>query len=114
MFKDRDGDMAHPGSSAGTAALSRARIVLGSPKLVPFAHVAERYEQWRQRASVALSGIDFAPDLASEIGSRRWLRGVATMLGLTGLALMAWPGFTPLRAAPAMRIDRSVRDDGRA
>jgi murein DD-endopeptidase MepM/ murein hydrolase activator NlpD len=119
LFKDRDSDSAYRGSLAGAAGLSRAQIVAErvTPepvRLLSFANFADRYEQWRQRASLALSGVDFAPDLSSEIGSRRWLRGVATMTGLTALALAAWPGFAPLKAAPAMRIDQSVRDEFRS
>ena len=116
MFKDRDSDIVHHGAHAGAAALSHAQILTESSpiRLVRFANFGERYEQWRQRASIALSGIDFAPDLASEIGSRRWLRGVATMVGLTALALTGWPDFAPLRAAPIMRIDNSARDEFRS
>ena len=114
MFKDRDNDIAHPGSPAGAAALSHSQILPEAIRLSRFANFAERYEQWRQRASVALSGIDLAPDLASEIGSRRWLRGVATMTGLTALALTAWPGFAPLRAASAMHLDDGARDEFRS
>ena len=116
MFKDRDGDIVHYGVPGGAAALSHAQILADSApiRLVRFANFGERYEQWRQRASIALSGIDFAPDLASEIGSRRWLRGLATMVGLTALALTGWPDFAPLRAAPIMRIDDGARDEFRS
>ena len=77
MFKDRDSELSHPGAHGGAAALSQAQI-LRAP--IPHARsrlasLTERYEQWRQRASIALSEIEFAPDLAREVGSRRWLRG---------------------------------------
>nr|WP_243415067.1 M23 family metallopeptidase [Altererythrobacter segetis] len=116
MFKDRASDVSHHGAHGGAAALSHAQI-LGDPlpgKTFRFAALAERYEQWRQRASMALSEVEFAPDLAREIGSRRWLRGAATMVGLTALALAGWPDFAPLRAAPAMRIDEAARDEFRS
>lgn len=115
MFKDRDSDAWHTGAH-GAAALSHAQI-LGEPlkaHLARLAPLAQRYEQWRQRASIALSEIEFAPDLAREIGSRRWLRGVATMLGLTALALAGWPDFAPLQAAPTMRLDSGARDEFRS
>jgi murein DD-endopeptidase MepM/ murein hydrolase activator NlpD len=116
LFKDRDGEAQHHGAHGAAVALSRAQI-LGEPapeRLVRFASLAERYEQWRQHASTALSGIDFAPDLARDIGSRRWLRGVATLVGLAALAMTGWPDFAPLEAAPAMRLDDSARDEFRS
>jgi murein DD-endopeptidase MepM/ murein hydrolase activator NlpD len=114
LFKDRASEASHFGAPGSAAALSHAQI-LGDPvRLVRFASFAERYEQWRQRASIALSGIEFAPDLAREIGSGRWLRGVATMVGLTALALAGWPDFAPLKAASTIRIDNSVRDEFRS
>lgn len=69
---------------------------------------------WRERVSEKLSGVEFAPDLAKDIGSRRWLRGVATLVCLTAVAVAAWPGFSPVEAAPAMRIDDHVRDEFRS
>jgi murein DD-endopeptidase MepM/ murein hydrolase activator NlpD len=113
LFKDRDSEMAHPGAHAGAAALSYAQI-LGESLPLRWADFAQRYEQWRQHASIALSRIDLAPDLSSDLGSRRWLRGAATLVGLAALAFTAWPGFTPLRAAPAMRLDDSARDEFRS
>ncbi len=47
-----------------------------------------------------LAAFDFAPDLASDIGSRRWFRGVATFLALAAAAASLWPGFAPVSAAP--------------
>jgi murein DD-endopeptidase MepM/ murein hydrolase activator NlpD len=116
LFKDRDSDIALHTAHAGAAALSHSQI-LHAPithRLPRFASFADRYEQWRQHASIALSGIDFAPDLASEIGSRRWIRGLATLVGLAALALTGWPDLAPLRAAPAMRLDDSARDEFRS
>ncbi len=57
--------------------------------------------------------IDWAPDLAEEIGSRRWVRGFATFVALTITALALWPNFE-LQAAPSMRADESVRDEYRS
>ncbi len=79
-----------------------------------FAGFADRYHEWREHASLWLSGIDLAPDLARDIGSRRWLRGVATLLGLSALALAGFPGFSEVEAAPAMAIDADVRDEFRS
>jgi murein DD-endopeptidase MepM/ murein hydrolase activator NlpD len=116
LFKDRDSDIAHHGAHGGAAALSHAQILgaVAPVRLRRFDSFAERYEQWRQRASIALADIDFAPDLATGIGSRRWLRGVATFVGLSALALAGWPDFAPLRAAPAMNLDEGARDEFRS
>src|SRR5690606_1469654 len=70
--------------------------------------------QWRQQASLRLASLDLVPDLAQDIGSRRWLRGAGTLPGRTGLALAGWPGFAPLEAAPVMTIDNSLRDEFRS
>jgi murein DD-endopeptidase MepM/ murein hydrolase activator NlpD len=64
--------------------------------------LGERYDEWRLSASRWLAGIDLAPDLAEDIGSRRWLRGFGTMVGLGAVALAFWPDLTPLEARPAM------------
>jgi hypothetical protein len=111
LFKDRDSEIGHPAAPAGAAALTRWQI-LGDPRPASprdLASFAQRYEQWRQRASIALGQIDLTPDLANEIGSRRWLRGLGTMIGLTALAFAGWPDFAPLRAAPAMRLADRAR-----
>ena len=74
----------------------------------------DRYHEWREQASLKLSDVDLAPDLARDIGSRRWFRGAVTLVGLTAIALAAWPGFSAVEAAPAMPIDDVVRDEFRS
>jgi murein DD-endopeptidase MepM/ murein hydrolase activator NlpD len=116
LFKDRDIDGVLHGAHGGAVALSRAQILGESTpsRLVRINSFGERYEQWRQRASASLAQLDLAPDLAREIGSRRWLRGAATLLGLSALAITAWPNFAPLEAAPAMALDGSAHDEFRS
>ncbi|WP_321196964.1 MULTISPECIES: M23 family metallopeptidase [Erythrobacteraceae] len=77
-------------------------------------NLAERFEAWRLKTSERLSNIDFAPNLAEAIGSRRWFRGLATFLGLSAASIAFWPGFAPLEAAPATRVSDSVRDEFRS
>lgn len=76
--------------------------------------LAQAYGSWRGSVSARLSRLDLAPDLGSDIGSRKWLRGVATLVGLSALAIGFWPGFSAVEAAPAMRIDDRVRDEFRS
>lgn len=76
--------------------------------------IAETYGNWREALSAKLSRVDLAPDLGADIGSRRWLRGAATLVGLSAIAIAAFPGFSTVEAAPAMRIDDRVRDEFRS
>ena len=73
-----------------------------------------RYEDWRDETSRKLDGVDLAPDLAQDIGSGRWFRGLGTMLGLGAVALFLWPDLAPLEARPAMAIDDVARDEFRS
>lgn len=46
------------------------------------------------------------PDLGRNVGSARWYRELAVMLGLGAAAVALWPGIAPLSAAPmGMRSD---------
>ncbi len=74
----------------------------------------DRYHRWRDAASDWLTGIDLAPDLAQNIGSKSWFRGLGTMLGVSAIALAFWPSFAPLEAMPAMAMDDGVRDEFRS
>ncbi|WFL78680.1 peptidoglycan DD-metalloendopeptidase family protein [Altererythrobacter arenosus] len=73
-----------------------------------------RYDAWRDKASEKLENVDLTPDLASEIGSKRWFRGLGTMVALGAIALAFWPDFAPLEAMPAMELDESARDEFRS
>ncbi len=74
----------------------------------------ERYDEWKLAASRWFDGVDLAPDLADNIGSRRWFRGLGTMVGLGALALAFWPDLTPLEARPAMPQDKAVTSELRS
>jgi murein DD-endopeptidase MepM/ murein hydrolase activator NlpD len=76
--------------------------------------LADRYEAWRLTASERLDALDLTPDLARHIGSRKWFRGLGSLIGLSALAIGFWPSFGPLEAAPAMRIDSGARDEFRS
>jgi len=117
LFTDRDNQGE---STPGNGAFPPAQMSLcedqpeHSHRQRRVAGFAERYHEWREQASLKLAGSDIAPDLARDIGSKRWLRGVATLVGLTAIALAGWPGFSDVEAAPAMSIDEDVRDEFRS
>jgi murein DD-endopeptidase MepM/ murein hydrolase activator NlpD len=104
----------------GRAAALAAAAPLGAPQ--PFrtgmradaAGLADRLAALRGRVLRILASDDWAPDLAEEIGSPRWLRGLATMVGLGILALTMWPDATAIPAPPAMPLDQAERDEFRS
>ncbi|MCC6827062.1 MAG: M23 family peptidase, partial [Novosphingobium sp.] len=57
---------------------------------------------------------DIALDLAEDIGSARWFRGMGAMLGLSLAALSVWPDFSAVEAAAAIPADRATRDEFRS
>ena len=63
---------------------------------------------------IDLAVVDWAPDLAEQIGSRRWFRGLATMLGLMVAALSLWPDSGAIAAPPAMPLDSNAREEFRS
>ncbi|HKX79721.1 MAG TPA: M23 family metallopeptidase [Novosphingobium sp.] len=68
----------------------------------------------RARIEQRLHAVDIAPDLAQDIGSRRWFRGLGTMMALSLLAVSFWPDMTAVEAATAMPVDAEVRDEFRS
>lgn len=104
---------------AAPAALSLAQALPAEPS--PTRLRRSPRKDWRQIAHElrydhlpAMRDVDWVPDLALDIGSARWLRGMATMIGLAAAALLFWPSFDAVEAAPAMRVDGGVRDEFRS
>ncbi|WP_336985240.1 M23 family metallopeptidase [Altererythrobacter aquiaggeris] len=104
------------GGGSTMLALSGTHVLdYGKPQVMQRVRsLSDRFTEWRANTSEKFETIDLAPDLAEEIGSRRWLRGAGTLLGLSAIALAFWPDFSPVEAAPAMRIDESARDEFRS
>ncbi len=98
--------------SAAVCAGWECRVLQSGDKAgaVPAAGIGQRLAHWRERCR----SIDWAPDLAEDIGSRRWFRGLATMLGLSAAALGFWPDLSALEAAPTTPIDATSRDEFRS
>ncbi|GIX20847.1 MAG: hypothetical protein KatS3mg120_2523 [Erythrobacter sp.] len=94
-----------PPSKAERARRQVARQVSG---------LGARYDEWRLAAGRWIAGLDLAPDLAEAIGSRRWFRGLGTMLALGAAALAFWPDLTPLEARPVMPGDPTVAEEWRS
>lgn len=114
MFKDRAGDgiAEAAGGHFLPAQLAHAQIVV--EPVSPRPTIGERYGQWCERLANRFDALDLVPDLAQDVGSRRWLRGAGTLFGLSALALAGWPDFAPVAAAPVMTIDDPVRDEFRS
>ncbi len=63
---------------------------------------------------VRLARLDWTTDLADNIGSPGWFRGLGTLLGLTAMALTFLPDFSTMVAPPAMPLDRVASDEFRS
>ena len=95
----------------------QARAVAVASVLAPVAVQPTKYPGSRIVAAFAtldLAKLDWAPDLADQIGSRRWFRGLATMLGLMLAALALWPDANAIAAPPAMPLDSGAREEFRS
>lgn len=98
LFKVRDQlDSGQGGPAAGAAALSLDLMLREDAPKRPF---FERF--------------DLAHDLAEDIGSLHWFRGLGTMIGLGVAALSFWPDFTAVEAATTRPADGGVRDEYRS
>lgn len=71
----------------------------------------ESVPNWRERfARLRPTPID----LAEDIGSRHWWRGMGTMVGLAACALAFWPNFSRLDAAPVAHLDHAATEEFRS
>ncbi len=120
MFQERQAQEQIDADSGGEdwrpASLSHAQIVPepASHTISRAQTASERFDTWRAGISERIERVDLAPDLAEAIGSRRWFRGLGTLIGLSAAALTMWPDFAPVEAAPAMRLDDAARDEFRS
>ena len=74
----------------------------------------ERLAGWKAAIEERFEEVELAPDLAEDIGSARWFRGLGTMLGLGIAAVSFWPDFAAVEASTAMPMDMSERDEFRS
>ncbi len=118
QFEAGAGQFAGREMGLGTAVAEFSQAFASSERqplvLNRFNSLAERYGQWREWVSAKFHEWDLAPNLAEDIGSIRWFRGIGTMFGLSALALLFWPDFAPVEAAQPMQIDDMARDEFRS
>jgi len=88
-----------PAFAAAVPAEGGARLSLGDLRGL----VAQRLE-----------GFDWAPDLAEDIGTAHWFRGLATMVGLSLVAISFWPDYAGFVAPSAIALDEAARDEFRS
>lgn len=111
LYKAHDGiegELTPRGEPAPAVALCRSQIVSEVSGL------RQRVSAWKAALEHRCLGLDLAPDLAEDIGSRRWFRGLGTMLGLGCVALAFWPDFSALEAATPLHSADEVRDEFRS
>ncbi|MFC0206247.1 M23 family metallopeptidase [Novosphingobium soli] len=106
-----------------TPAPTGASVVLAFPQRAasgagdlppPAPGLRARLVQGRAAVEALCRRVELAPDLASDIGSRTWWRGLATMLGLGATALAFCPDFTRVEAAAAMPLGPREREEFRS
>ena len=122
MFKAHDRNCTEPEGSAfaPVAALSHAQVVSDNSTPEQDADSARKPDiRARLGARIAAfeawcAEVDLAPDLACDIGSRKWFRGLATMAGLSALALALVPSFSAVEASTGIPVDGRVRDEFRS
>jgi len=93
-------------AGAGASALTMTGALPFAPVLAP--------PPWRQHLYDFADRLDLVPDLGSEIGSRRWWRGLGTLALLCGTALATFPGFQPIAGVSPPVADASDFDEARA
>ncbi|WP_292974456.1 M23 family metallopeptidase [Novosphingobium sp.] len=99
------------GASAPAAVLAAAPAV--SEEALPEG-LKERLLHQRQALMAHLASDQWVPDLAEDIGSARWFKGLGTMLGLALCALWFWPDSDALAGLPAMPLDSNAREEFRS
>ena len=100
-------------AGTGTASLGlRLAGIAAAPARIPGNRPtgqAGQLERLRRHWEARLAHLDWTPDLAEDIGSPRWFRGLGTLFGLSALALAFLPDFSAMAAPPAMPLDPAAR-----
>jgi murein DD-endopeptidase MepM/ murein hydrolase activator NlpD len=78
------------------------------------AGVLERLGRWKHDLEAWCHRVELAPDLAAEVGTARWYRGMATLLGLSAAAIALAPSFSAVEAATPIAGTERIRDEFRS
>ncbi len=85
------------------------------PSLRQSAHpFARQWDRWCCKIELWAAKRQLAPDLAEQVASAKWFRGLATLIGLLALSLLLGPRFAPLEAAPLTALDEAAQAEFRA
>ncbi|MFM5924115.1 MAG: M23 family metallopeptidase [Novosphingobium sp.] len=99
------------GPAAGAAALAQPQGFGNRVVVEPWAtRLLRRRTEWLAR----IEAFDWTPDLAEDIGSARWFRGLGTLVGLTLATLAFWPEGQAVAGSPAMPLDAGARNEFRS
>ena len=115
-----DGQLADEGQKLGLSTDRKAKgdkqVVAGLGGDAALAEPARSasFSTMRDRVYSRIENLDIAPDLGTDIGSKRWFRGLGTFVGLSVVALAFWPDFAPLEAAAPLPDDAQVRSEYRS
>lgn len=77
-------------------------------------HFARRWSRWCRRVERWTDRNHLVSDLAENVGSAQWFRGLSLLLGLILLASMCWPRLAPLEAATLVSLDEASLTEFRA
>lgn len=102
------------GAAGVRAAACDEPVILAFPSSASVQEEPARGASLRAAIESWCARVDLAPDLASDIGSRTWLRGLATLLGLGTAAIALCPGFTSVETAAAMPLGQQEREEFRS
>jgi murein DD-endopeptidase MepM/ murein hydrolase activator NlpD len=98
------------------AQISDEPVVRAKPSLDPYRRwtLIDRLADCKAVIEYRCHGVNLVADLADGIGSKHWLRGIGTFIGLSVAAISFWPDFTSLEAATSMPFDNATRDEFRS
>nr|WP_243457086.1 M23 family metallopeptidase [Parasphingorhabdus cellanae] len=104
MFKSID-MLADQGNGAAAVAADPPAPIFTMPEALTSA-----FDDWRDR----LSDVDWVPDLGRDIGSLTWLRGLATLVLLCGIAISFLPDFGPINGHQSAALTGFRADQARS
>lgn len=114
MFTPREALETGAGSAPLGLRLAGSAAAVAPPGAAGLDRLAGRLAALRRDWELRLARYDWTPDLAEEIGSPRWFRGLGTLFGLSALALAFLPDFSAISAAATMPLDPAAREEFRS